>query len=79
MVLTPPTDGDNIPLAGEKGAKKVKSVKGLLAPPKRISKLGKLRRMKSVDNRSTKDADRKSISANQVEGVEKALLSQSKE
>ncbi|CAO2648739.1 Nn.00g096880.m01.CDS01 [Neocucurbitaria sp. VM-36] len=44
VIVTPPDDGDRSPLAGEKGGKKLRFTKGLLAPPTRRKRLGKLAR-----------------------------------
>jgi hypothetical protein len=41
LLVTPPEDGNRKPQAGEKGAKKVRFAKGMLAPPRRRSKAGK--------------------------------------
>ncbi|KAF1845574.1 uncharacterized protein K460DRAFT_255775, partial [Cucurbitaria berberidis CBS 394.84] len=41
LVVSPPDDGNRIPLPGEKGAAKVRYTVNMLAPPKRRSRLGK--------------------------------------
>ena len=44
--VTPPDDGDREPEPGEKGGRRARRVRGLLAPPKRKSKPGKEKKNK---------------------------------
>ncbi|RMZ73895.1 hypothetical protein GMOD_00004697 [Pyrenophora seminiperda CCB06] len=41
IAVTPPEDGDRRPERGQSGAKRIRYIKGLLAPPKRVAKSGR--------------------------------------
>jgi len=46
VIVTPPEDGNRRAERGEKGGKRLRVVEGLLAPPKRVSRVGKQARDK---------------------------------